>query len=118
MATPRAPSEAAIYSQPTGLFTDEDFLCAAKQVQNPVIDDSWELFVEAMEVKVYRKYNEVRVVGVNKINFFLLLQESGLYEYKTIGVMNDLDPEICAMVYLDWQYRKKWDTYVLGKTLL
>lgn len=40
---------------------------------------------------------------------------SGLYEYKTHGVMEDLDPEICAMVYLDWEYRKKWDTYVIGK---
>ncbi|XP_003387507.1 PREDICTED: phosphatidylcholine transfer protein-like [Amphimedon queenslandica] len=92
-----APAEAGIYSQPTGIFTDEEFLEAAKQVQNPALDDSWELFVECMGVKIYRKYKE----------------ESGLYEYKTHGIMADLDPEICAMVYLDWQYRKKWDTYVL-----
>ena len=32
--------------------------------------------------------------------------------------MDDLDPEICAMVYLDWQYRKKWDSYVLGNGVL
>lgn len=57
-------------------------------------------------------------MGLIKLYFFLSLQESGLYEYKTFGVMNDLDPEMCAMVYLDWQYRKKWDSYVLGKTLL
>ena len=29
--------------------------------------------------------------------------------------MDDLDPEHSAMVYLDWEYRKKWDSYVLGK---
>ena len=44
-------------------------------------------------------------------------QESGLYEYKTFGVMADLDPEICAQVYVDWEYRKVWDTYVLGQCL-
>ena len=43
-------------------------------------------------------------------------QESGLYEYKTFGVMADLDPEICAQVYVDWEYRKVWDTYVLGQS--
>ena len=32
--------------------------------------------------------------------------------------MDDLDPEICAMVYLDWQYRKKWDSYVLGNDVI
>jgi hypothetical protein len=98
MAEEASPESAAmIYSEPTGLFTDEEFLKAAKQVQNLELGDGWELFVECMEVKIYRKYNEV----------------SGLYEYKTHGVMGNLDPEICAMVYLDWQYRKKWDTYVL-----
>lgn len=28
--------------------------------------------------------------------------------------MADLDPEISAQVYVDTEYRKKWDTYVLG----
>ena len=42
-------------------------------------------------------------------------QETGLYEYKTVGLMADLDPEACAQVYVDWEYRKAWDTYVLGK---
>ena len=54
-----APAEAGIYSQPTGIFTDLEFLEAAKQVQNPALDDSWELFVECMGVKIYRKYKEV-----------------------------------------------------------
>ena len=31
-----------------------------------------------------------------------------------MGEMADLDPEMCAQVYIDWEYRKKWDSYVLG----
>lgn len=54
-----APAEAGIYSQPTGIFTDLEFLTAAKQVQNPILDDGWELFVECMGVKIHRKYKEV-----------------------------------------------------------
>ena len=38
-----------------------------------------------------------------------------MYEYKVHGVMPDLDPEESARVYVDWEYRKIWDTYVLGK---
>ena len=61
-----APAEAGIYSQPTGIFTDLEFLTAAKQVQNPILDDGWELFVECMGVKIHRKYKEVsfRVGGL------------------------------------------------------
>lgn len=29
--------------------------------------------------------------------------------------MADLDPEICAQVYVDTEYRKKWDSYVFGR---
>ena len=27
----------------------------------------------------------------------------------------DLDPIVCGNVYVDWEYRKKWDKYVLGE---
>lgn len=27
----------------------------------------------------------------------------------------DLDPIICGNVYVDWEYRKTWDKYVLGE---
>ena len=46
------------------------------------------------------------------------LQETGLYEYKIHGAMDDMDPEQCAQVYVDWEYRKKWDSYVLGECIL
>lgn len=47
--------------------------------------------------------------------YLSLFQESGLYEYKIAGVMEDMDPELCAQVYVDWEYRKKWDSYALGE---
>lgn len=62
MATENPPVE-GIYSKPTGLFTDEDFIKAAKQVQNPDIQ-GWELFVECMGVKMYRKYSEVNNIYI------------------------------------------------------
>lgn len=44
-----------------------------------------------------------------------MVQETGLYEYKIHGAMEDLDPELCAQVYVDWEYRKKWDSYAIGE---
>ena len=46
------------------------------------------------------------------------MQETGLYEYKIHGAMDDMDPELCAQVYVDWEYRKKWDSYAIGEYLL
>ena len=79
-----------------GTFTDEDIIKIAPEVANPVLD-GWEFFVESTGVQIHRKYREV----------------SGLYDYKIHGVMADLDPKLCAQVYVDWEYRKVWDTYVL-----
>jgi hypothetical protein len=44
-------------------------------------------------------------------------QKSGLYQYKMHGGMADIDPEVFVQVYMDWEYRKAWDHYVLGKLL-
>ncbi len=52
------PPVQGIHSKPTGLFTDDDFLKAARQVQNPDLT-GWEFFVESTGVKMYRKYSEV-----------------------------------------------------------
>ena len=32
-----------------------------------------------------------------------------------VCMMPDLDPEESARVYVDWEYRKIWDTYVIGE---
>jgi len=36
-----------------------------------------------------------------------------LYEYKVIGQL-DCDAELFIKVYMDLEYRKKWDSYVKG----
>lgn len=56
----------------------------------------WEFFVESRGVKIYRR----------------LVKESGLYEYKVIGSFDDIPLEVFLNVYMDLEYRKKWDTYV------
>lgn len=53
------------------------------------------------------------------INFILLvLQILGLYEYKVYGILDDCLFDVCFEVYLDLEYRKKWDSYVLGNYLV
>ncbi|XP_033118245.1 phosphatidylcholine transfer protein-like [Anneissia japonica] len=76
------------------MFECQEFEDACKELDNPVIDE-YEFFVEAMNVKIYRKYKE----------------SSGLYEYKTFGVLEGISPDICAKVYTDLEYRKEWDKY-------
>ena len=48
------------------------------------------------------------------VKFLFFLQNSGLYEYKVYGVLDDVQPDICAQVYVDNEYRKEWDSYVKG----
>lgn len=59
------------------------------------------------------------VIIVNKMCSFKILllfplQTSGLYEYKVYGILDDVLPDVCAQVYMDLEYRKKWDSYVNG----
>lgn len=42
----------------------------------------------------------------------------GLYEYKVYGILDDCLFDVCFEVYLDLEYRKKWDSYVLGNYLV
>jgi hypothetical protein len=77
-------------------FSDDEFRKAALELENPDLE-GYEFFLESMNIKFYRRYRE----------------ESQLYEYKVIGIQEDLDAEISAQVYMDWDYRKKWDSYVL-----
>jgi hypothetical protein len=87
-----------VFSVGPGVFTDEEFARAVGELSKPELDEGWDLLVEAMGTKIYRKYRE----------------ESGLYEYKTFGEMADLDPEMCAQVYVDWEYRRVWDSYIIN----
>ena len=49
------------------------------------------------------------------MSMYVNLQETGLYKYKIHGAMDDMDPELCAQIYVDWEYRKRWDSYVFGE---
>ena len=52
------------------------------------------------------------------INLYIavcVLQVSGLYEYKIMGSISDVLPDVCKQVYMDLEYRKNWDEYVNGK---
>uniref|UniRef100_A0A8C8M5R3 Phosphatidylcholine transfer protein n=1 Tax=Oncorhynchus tshawytscha TaxID=74940 RepID=A0A8C8M5R3_ONCTS len=77
-------------------FTDEEFLEAWKELDEPQLEGGWEFFTETMGVKIYRLYDK----------------ETGLYEYKVFGVLATCTPELCADVYMDLPYRKQWDGYV------
>ncbi|KAH9510170.1 hypothetical protein Btru_043646 [Bulinus truncatus] len=76
------------------VFKNEDFEHAIVELDIPSLE-GWEFFVESHGVTIYRLYNE----------------SSGLYQYKVYGEL-DVDPEICAQVYMDLEYRKQWDSYV------
>lgn len=41
------------------LFTDEEFQLAWKELNEPQLDGGWELFTEAMGVKIYRLFDQV-----------------------------------------------------------
>ena len=47
-------------------------------------------------------------------NVCFILQESGLYEYKIVGSITDVPANVCKEVYMDLEYRKKWDEFVNG----
>ncbi|XP_067686080.1 phosphatidylcholine transfer protein-like [Haliotis asinina] len=80
------------------MFSDEQYNQACKELLSQQVDekDGWEYFVQSNDVTIYRLINKT----------------SGLYEYKIYGYMKDVQPDICAKVYMDTEYRKKWDSYV------
>ncbi|ELU03520.1 hypothetical protein CAPTEDRAFT_116953, partial [Capitella teleta] len=45
-------------------------------------------------------------------------QQTGLYAYKTYGDMKTVPPKTAAEVYMDYEYRKEWDSYVKELQLL
>ena len=76
------------------MFEELEFTQALEELENPDLLE-YEFFVESMDIKIYRKYNQV----------------SGLYEYKVFGPL-DCSAETCQQVYMDLEYRKRWDSYV------
>ncbi|XP_037350844.1 phosphatidylcholine transfer protein isoform X1 [Talpa occidentalis] len=80
-----------------GGFSEGQFLEACAELQQLALAGAdWQLLVETLGISIYR----------------LLDQQSGLYEYKVFGVLEDCPPTLLADVYMDLDYRKKWDQYV------
>ncbi|KAM7069160.1 phosphatidylcholine transfer protein isoform 1-T1 [Molossus nigricans] len=80
-----------------GGFTQEQFLEACAELQQPALAGAdWQLLVETLGISIYR----------------LLDQKTGLYEYKVFGVLEDCPPALFTEVYMDLEYRKKWDQFV------
>ncbi|XP_006889518.1 PREDICTED: phosphatidylcholine transfer protein [Elephantulus edwardii] len=81
----------------TGGFSQEQFREACAELQQPVLAGAdWQLLVETLGISIYR----------------LLDQQTGLYEYKVFGGLEDCPPALLADVYMDLDYRKQWDQYV------
>ncbi|XP_059936473.1 phosphatidylcholine transfer protein [Mesoplodon densirostris] len=80
-----------------GGFSEEQFREACAELQQPALSGAdWELLVETFGISIYR----------------LLDQQTGVYEYKVFGVLEDCSPDLLADVYMDLDYRKQWDQYV------
>ncbi|XP_028393738.1 phosphatidylcholine transfer protein-like [Dendronephthya gigantea] len=80
------------------MFEAAEFDQAVEELNCPKLEN-WEFFVETspegVHCKIYRQYD----------------QASGLYSYKMYGTL-ECPPETCYQVYIDLEYRKKWDDYV------
>ncbi|XP_012640061.1 phosphatidylcholine transfer protein isoform X1 [Microcebus murinus] len=80
-----------------GGFSEEQFREACAELQQPALAGAdWQLLVETLGISIYR----------------LLDQKTGLYAYKVFGVLEDCSPALLADVYMDLDYRKRWDEYV------
>ncbi|XP_060059763.1 phosphatidylcholine transfer protein isoform X5 [Erinaceus europaeus] len=80
-----------------GGFLEEQFRAVCAEFQKHELGGAdWELLVDTLGIKVFRLRN----------------QQSGLYEYKVFGVLEDCPPDVLADVYMDLNYRKQWDSYV------
>nr|KAF6296554.1 phosphatidylcholine transfer protein [Myotis myotis] len=78
-------------------FSQEQFREACAELQQPALAGAeWQLMMETLGISIYR----------------LLDQQTGLYEYKVFGVLEDCPPALLADVYMDLDYRKQWDQYV------
>ncbi|XP_048079896.1 phosphatidylcholine transfer protein isoform X1 [Ursus arctos] len=81
----------------SGGFSEEQFREACAELQQPApAGADWQQLVETLGISIYG----------------LLDQQTGLYEYKVFGVLDNCLPAVLADVYMDLDYRKQWDQYV------
>nr|XP_060502454.1 phosphatidylcholine transfer protein isoform X2 [Panthera onca] len=98
-----------------GGFSEEQFreACAEIQQRAPA-GANWELLVETLGFSIYGLLDQALFkcfTGIDLLNPHVSLN-TGLYEYKVFGVLDDCPPALLADVYMDLDYRKQWDQYV------
>lgn len=80
-----------------GGFPGEEFQKACEELQQfGRVGNDWQLLLEHEGFKIYRRLDE----------------QTGLYEYKVFGVLDNCPPAVLADVYMDLDYRKQWDQFV------
>lgn len=78
-------------------FPEDTFKDFVKQHKNQtnLEQHGWEFYVKNSDFTVYRRPASSR--------------NPNLYEYRSFGGWNDVKPDVLAQVYLDLEFRKKWD---------
>lgn len=79
-------------------FPEEAFINFVKQCKNHTVETQggeWEFYVKSPDFTVYRKPAHDR--------------NPNLYQYRSMGGWKDVHPDTLAHVYLDLDFRKKWD---------
>ncbi|KAF9418569.1 hypothetical protein BGZ76_004368 [Entomortierella beljakovae] len=79
------------------MFTEEQVNAAIDEMKSPDVA-SWELFSEVKTFKVFRKS----------------VPNSPLKEYKVLGSYPDLPPSYLMRAYTDLDFRKTWDSNMIG----
>ncbi|KAF7247016.1 Phosphatidylcholine transfer protein [Varanus komodoensis] len=98
-------------------FSEDHFLAVCREVakSREAATGSWQLMADSAGFSIYRMLDEIMTLETILSCFLpllLLFQKSGLYEYKVYSYLSDCSPELCADVYMDLNYRKKWDQYL------
>jgi hypothetical protein len=78
-------------------FTDESFSQYAEEYVNCDLTP-WEFFVQATNFTIYRRRFEPK---------------PALFEYRVIGGYPDISAKVLSKVYLDLNFRQKWDKNML-----
>lgn len=77
-------------------FAQDSFRDFVRQcLQHKECNNDWEFYVKSSHFTVYRRPAHDR--------------NPSLFEYRSIGGWPDVKPSILAHVYLDLEFRKKWD---------
>ncbi|KAI9146298.1 hypothetical protein BKA69DRAFT_1043992 [Paraphysoderma sedebokerense] len=76
------------------MFTIDEFSSYVTEFESPNFAE-WDYLAESNGLKMYRKPKEGSTVNM----------------YKCIGVIDSVDHETAFSVYMDLEYRRKWDNY-------